>query len=112
MDRIGFTALAVLTAFCFTLPAYAADDSDESYDTATIVAQCRTDHDVCRESIGFGVVVWSGNAFCAPKDMQIPTDVEVDGVLSWLEAHPQVHPESFGEASNVALESLYPCPRN
>ena len=47
--------------------------------------------------------------FCAPKDMVVPSDAEIDGVLSWLESHPQVHPDDWDAASEATLEALYPC---
>ncbi len=97
-------ALAALVALCFTAPA-----QSEPNETAQTVAQCRANHDSCRESIGLAVVL--GGKWCAPEDMVVPTDAELDAVLTWLEAHPQVEPDDWEAASSDALEALYPCPK-
>ncbi|MDE2134655.1 MAG: hypothetical protein KGJ49_08650 [Alphaproteobacteria bacterium] len=102
MDRFIFAALAALGALCFAVPVKA-----DSNDTANMIAQCRVNLINCRNSIGLAVL--TGGDWCAPKDMVMPTDAEVEGVLSWLEANPQVHPDDWEAASDAALEALYPC---
>jgi hypothetical protein len=77
-------------------------------ETANIVAQCRVNSAPCKQSVGLGVVL-GVTGKCAPKDMVLPTDAEIQGVLSWLEQHPQVHPDDFAAASNAAVDALYPC---
>ncbi len=103
MDRFIFAAVAALGALCFAVPVKA-----DSNDTAQSVAQCRANLNSCRNDIGLAVLLYDDD-ICAPKDMTVPTDTEVEGVLSWLEAHPQVHPDDWEAASLAALEALYPC---
>lgn len=102
MVRFRFISAAMLGALCLAVSANADDN-----DTAQTVAQCRANLNNCRDSIGLAVVL--GGDWCAPKDMVMPTDAEVEGVLSWLEAHPQVHPDDWAAASEAALEAIYPC---
>lgn len=102
MYRLGLAASATLALLLFAIPANA-----DSNDTANTIAQCRVNLEGCRNSIGLAVVL--GGDWCAPDDMVRPSDAEVEGVLSWLEAHPQVSPDDWASATDAALEALYPC---
>jgi hypothetical protein len=99
---VRFISATVLGALCLAVPA-----SADSNNTAQTVAQCRANLDSCRYSIGRMVVLRPD--LCTPNDMAAPTDAEVKGILSWLEAHPQVHPDDWTAASDAALEAMYPC---
>lgn len=102
MYKIVLATLATLGLLCFAIPAKA-----DSIATANRIAQCRVNLEPCRSSIGLAVVL--GGDFCAPDDMAYPSDAEVQTVISWLEAHPQVSPDDWVAASDAALEALYPC---
>ena len=99
MDRYFLAAAVVIGALSFVVPA-----SADNLATADKVAQCRTDLDSCRYSIALVAL----GVKCAPTD-EDPSDAEVEGVLSWLEAHPQIHPDDWAAASEAALQALYPC---
>jgi hypothetical protein len=77
-------------------------------ETAQMVAQCRLNSSPCKESVGLGVVMGLFGR-CAPKDMVMPTEAEIQAILSWLEQHPQVYPDDFSDASSAAVDALYPC---
>ena len=101
MDRFNLIILVALSVLCIAIPARA--DTNE---TATNVANCRANLNNCRSSIGMAVAMGS---WCAPQDMTTPTDAEVEQVLSWLEAHPQVSPDNWEAATDAAFDALYPC---
>lgn len=94
-----FISATVLSALCLAAPA-----SAENKNTAQIVAQCRANLNSCRDDIAMTAIAFDN---CTPDEQ--PTDAEVGGILSWLEAHPQVHPDDWGAASEAALEAMYPC---
>jgi hypothetical protein len=100
---VRYISAAVLGALCLAVPASAV-----SKNTAQTVAQCRVNLDSCRNDIGMSVVAFEP-LLCTPNDMPPPTDAEVKGILSWLEAHPQVHPDDWDAALEAALEAIYPC---
>ena len=100
---VRFISATVLGALCLAAPA-----SADNKNTAQTVAQCRANLNSCRYDIGMTVVIFDN--LCTPNDMADPTDAEVKGILSWLEAHPQVHPDDWDAASEAALEAMYPCP--
>jgi hypothetical protein len=100
------------TGALIPIQSVAQDDPDSRVgDTAKTIAECRAgDDSQCKFIIGFAVVTGLAGK-CAPREMEAPNDLQVQIVLSWLEQHPQVEPNDFAAASNVALDTLYPCPK-
>jgi hypothetical protein len=103
--RILTAAICAATLFFVSGPVRADDDDNT---TATYVRHCRANIADCKADIGMAVVVGGGN-WCAPEQMEMPTDAEADTVVSWLEAHPDVQPGDFVAATDAALTALYPC---
>lgn len=103
--RLAFIATTLAIGFICLSPSAKADDDNT---TGSFIAECSAAPHSCQASIGMGVAMGLAGP-CVPESMEVPSDAQILQVIDWLKAHPDVHPDDWGDAVDAALAALYPC---